>query len=161
MSQKNTRNFKNFQVLYDIFFSGGTTPSHLFPNLESLSLKGVVFSTPDVLYELLLETRGLSRFTFFQKLERPQANREPSQEPLNDAKLARLVGKNVLSRLEVFHVTAIDHEFGPVLIGERALFLLAAACPRLAKVGNLSKWLLEDLEATLEKLDDLYSWIRI
>ena len=41
----------------------------------------------------------------------------------------------------MFHVTAVEHEYGPVLLGESSV--LASSCPELEKVGNLTKWLIE------------------
>ena len=140
---------------------GSQKMTRLFANLENFSLKGVTFVNSDVLCDVLLQTCGLVNFTFFQKLEKPQVNREPSKEPLNDAKLANIVKKHILKSLRMFHVTAIDHVFGPVLIGESSVFLLVSSCPELEKIGNLSKWLIEDMDQTMTKLGSMFSWGRI
>jgi len=143
------------------FNSTKTKSTKLFPLLEDLSLKGIIFSNSDVLVELLLQTSRLRKFTFFQKLEKPQVLRDPGHEPLNDAKLGQIVRQGVLKHLTMFHVTSVEQEYGPVLLGEPSLFLLANSCLKLERVGNLTKWLIQDVDGTMERLNNMFSWTRV
>lgn len=151
----------SLQIAHCCFNTNQTKSTKLFPLLEDLSLKGIIFANSDVLVELLLQTCLLSKFTFIQKLEKPQVLREPGHEPLNDAKLGQIVRQGVLRHLTMFHMTSVEQEYGPVLLGETSLFLLAASCSKLERVGNLSKWLIQDVDGTMERLNNIFSWTRV
>jgi len=132
-----------------------------FSNLEHLTLKGVTFQSADVFFDILLQTPNLVSLTFFHKLNDIHPNRVPSNEPINDAKLAELLRRNPLRKIQDLNITAIDHEFGPLLLTEESLFLLISSCPKLVKVGNLSKWLIEDIDRTMCVLNGVLGWGRI
>ena len=87
--------------------------------------------------------------------------REPGHESLNDAKLGQIVKQGVLRHLTMFHVTSVEQEYGPVLLGESSLFLLASSYSELERVGNLSKWLIQDVDGTMERLSNMFSWTRV
>lgn len=133
----------------------------IFPNLEHLTLKGATFQSVDVFFNILLQTPNLVSLTFFHKLNDIHPNRIPSQEPINDQKLAEIFKRNPLRKIQEVNITAIDHEFGPLLLTEESLFLLISSCPKLVKVGNLSKWLIEDIDRTMCVLNGIVCWGRV
>jgi hypothetical protein len=63
--------------------------------------------------------------------------------------------------LEVFHATAIQSASGPLGLTEATLYGLLAACPSLQKVGNLSKWRIDDMEGVMAHLFHSHRWRRI
>ena len=132
-----------------------------FSNLEHLTLKGVTFQSHDILFEILLQTPNLVTLIFFHKLNDIHQNRIPSNEPINDSKLHELFKRNPLRKLQEVNLTAIDHEFGPLLLTEKSLFLLIGSCPKLVRVGNLSKWLIEDIDRVMCVLNGVLLWGRI
>jgi len=138
-----------------------STKLSLFPNLEHLTLKGATFQSSDVFYNILLQPINLVSLTFFHKLNDIHPNRIPSQEPINDTKLAEILKKNPLKKIKHLNITAIDHEFGPLLLTEESLFLLVNSCPELTKVGNLSKWLIEDIDRAMQVLSGACGWGRV
>jgi hypothetical protein len=63
--------------------------------------------------------------------------------------------------LETFQATAISTDSGPLGLTEVSLYALVQACPRLVKVGNLSKWRIEDMEGVMARLFHCHRWKRI
>ena len=135
--------------------------SSCFENLEHLSLKGTTFESTDVFMNILFRTKSLLTLTFFHKLTDIHPNRLPSQEPINDQKVSELLKVNPLKNLQELNLTAIDHEYGPLLLTDETLFLLINSCPKLVKVGNLSKWLIEDIDQTMRALSETWGWARV
>ena len=133
----------------------------IMPRLEFLSLKGNKFKTTNVLYNLLLQTGNLVNLTIFHKLEDIQENRSQSLEPLNDMKMSDIFRKNPLKKLKEFTVTSVEHHFGRLFLTEESLMLLINSCPELEKVGNLSKWMIEDMDRTMERIGREWGWGRV
>ena len=133
----------------------------LMPRLQNLTLKGNKFKTPDVLHNILLQTGNLVSVTIFVKLEELQENRVESMEALNDIKISNIFNKNPLTKLEEFTITSVEHQFGRLFLTEQSLFLLINKCPALKKVGNLVKWMIEDMDITMEILSRDWGWGRV
>ena len=103
-------------------------------------------------------TRSLTHLTIFHKLTIIHQNRTPSQvsqfqfnfvqtkcvivwyqESLNDESLARVLRVNPLTQLSNLLLSTTDHQMGPLLLTEKSLYLVAATCPRLERLGNLQR----------------------
>ena len=133
----------------------------LMPCLQNLTIKGNKFKTPDVLHNILLQTGNMESLTIFVKLEDIEENRVRSMEALNDIKIADIFTKNPLRKLRDLTITSVEHHFGRIFLTEETLLLLINNCPALEKVGNLGKWMIEDIDITMERLNREWGWGRI
>ena len=84
-----------------------------------------------------------------------------AMEALNDIKISNIFSKNPLTKLEEFTITSVEHQFGRLFLTEQSLFLLINKCPALKKVGNLGKWMIEDMDITMEILSRDWGWGRV
>ena len=111
-----------------------------------------------VLSQLLVCTKSLTNLTIFHKLTTIHQNRTPAQvsqfqfnfvetkcaivliqESLTDESLARVLRMNPLTKLSNLLLSTTDHQMGPLLLTEKSLYLVAATCPRLERLGNLQR----------------------
>ena len=104
-----------------------------------------------VLCSLLQQAPLLQHLHLHHRLVTLQQNLVPRQESLTDARLAAVLAGRGLAQLATFEASTSDLHLGRLLLTERSARLLAGACPRLARVGDLATWLVEDLEGLLEE----------
>ena len=138
-----------------------TTNTPLMPALTSLTLKGNKFRTADVLQNILLQAGNLVSLTIFIKLEDREENRQESMEPLTDLKISNIFNKNPLTKLRDLTITSVEHHYGRLLLTEESLLLLINNCPDLERVGNLGRWVIEDMDITMELLSREWGWGRV